>query len=133
MKTRITQHLLLAAAFALTPCAAVWAQGLPTGPSVSAASATPQSEERAKIDRALKEDGNWYFSWGYSRQQYAPSNIHVSQPSLGNDFTVNQAAASDFPSSVSDTFSSLVKLDLTNPQENVRVGKFMNPEKTFAL
>jgi hypothetical protein len=133
MNTRITQHLLLAAAFALTPCAAVWAQGLPTGPSVSAASATPQSEERAKIDRALKEDGNWYFSWGYSRQQYAPSNIHVSQPSLGNDFTVNQAAASDFPSSVSDTFSSLVKLDLTNPQENVRVGKFMNPEKTFAL
>ena len=31
---------------------------------------------------------NWYFSWGYSRQQYAPSDIHVSQPSLGNDFTV---------------------------------------------
>ena len=57
----------------------------------------------------------------------------MSQPALGNDFTVHQAAASDFPSSVQDTLSSLVNLDLTNPQENVRIGKFLNPEKTFAI
>jgi hypothetical protein len=111
----------------------VLAQTQSAAPTASPASAAPQSAERAKIDRALKEDGNWYFSWGYSRQQYAPTNIHVSQPSLGNDFTVHQVAGSDFPSSIPDTLSSLVRLDLTNPQENVRVGRFMNPEKTFAI
>ena len=133
MNTRLTQHLLFAAVLTLVPYAAAMAQGLPLGQAASAESATPQNAERAKIDRALKKEGNWYFSWGYSRQQYAPSNIHVSQPSLGNDFTVNQVAASDFPSSVQDTLGSLARLDLTNPQENVRVGKFVNPEKTFAI
>jgi len=117
----------------LLPCSMVLAQGQPVAPVANSASATPHDAERAKIDRALKEDGNWYFSWGYSRQQYAPSDIHVSQPSQGNDFTVHQAAASDFPSSPADTIRSLVNLDLTNPQENVRVGRFMNPEKTFAI
>lgn len=137
MNTRFTQNLLLAAVAAFLPCATVWAQGQPTDAAINAAHtaapATPQDVERVRIERALKEDGNWYASWGYSRQQYAPSDIHVSQPSLGNDFTVHKAAGSDFPSSVKDTLSSLVRLDLTNPQENVRVGRFMNPEKTFAL
>ncbi len=80
-----------------------------------------------------QEDSNWYFSWGYSRQQYAPSDIHVSQPTLGNDFTVHQAAASDFPSSVEHSLRSLTQLNWTDPQENVRIGKFLNPEKTFAI
>ena len=137
MNTRLHLRLRVAALAAplavLAPCATAWAQAMPAEPVASTSAASPQSVERAKIERALKEDGNWYASWGYSRQQYAPSNIHVSQPSLGNDFTVHNAAASDFPSSVKDTLSSLVKLDLTNPQENVRVGKFMNPEKTFAI
>ena len=97
-------------------------------------SATPAAMSATeKVDRALREEGNWYASWGYSRQQYAPSDIHVSQPGLGNDFTVRQVTASDFPSSVSDSIRSVFQLDFTNPQENVRVGKFMNAEKTFAV
>ena len=133
MNTRFTQRLFATAVLAVLPCSLVLAQTQPAAPAASSAGSSPQSVERAKIDRALKEDGNWYFSWGYSRQQYAPTNIQVTQPSLGNDFTVNQVAGSDFPSSVPDTLSSLVRLDLTNPQENVRVGRFMNPEKTFAI
>lgn len=97
------------------------------------ASAALAQDAAQSFDKALNTENNWYFSWGYSRQQYAPSDIHVSQPSLGNDFTVHQAAASDFPTSPSDTLKSLVNLDFTNPQENVRVGKFMDPEKTFAI
>lgn len=82
-----------------------------------------------------QELGNdkWYFSWGYSRQQYAPSDIHVSQPSLGNDFTVRQAAASDFPATFQETLDSIGSLDITTPQENLRFGRYMNAEKTFAL
>lgn len=133
MNTRLTQRLLFAAILAVLPGSLVLAQTQSVASGAVPASGSPQSSEQAKVERALKEDGNWYASWGYSRQQYAPSNIRVSQPSLGNDFTVHQAAASDFPSSVRDTLSSLVRLDLTNPQENVRVGRFMNPKKTFAI
>jgi hypothetical protein len=110
----------------MAPCATVLAQGAPaTNPAADAVQSTPKA--------AASEEGNWYFSWGYSRQQYAPSDIHVSQPGQGNDFTVRQAAASDFPSSAEDSLNSLFNLDFTNPQENVRIGKFMNPEKTFAI
>ena len=124
MKNRFTPQILAAAALSLAPCAAVWAQSGPDAQPVTA---------RQSFNRALNDEGNWYFSWGYSRQQYAPSDIHVSQPELGNNFTVNKAAASDFPSSVSDTLNSLVNFDFTNPQENIRIGKFMNAEKTFAI
>ena len=130
MHTKLSQSLLSALALSVLPCAAALAQAASETP---AAAPAPAVSTKASFDRALNEENNWYFSWGYSRQQYAPSDIHVSQPSLGNDFTVHQAAASDFPASVSDTISSLVNLDFTNPQENVRIGKFMNPEKTFAI
>jgi hypothetical protein len=109
------------------------AQVNPEVPATNPATSAAQTTAKDNIGRALAEENNWYFSWGYSRQQYAPSDIHISQPGLGNDFTVHQAAASDFPSSPSDTVQSFFGLDFTNPQENVRVGKFMNPEKTFAI
>ena len=104
------------------------AQGVAPAPS-----ATPTNSTTAKVDRVLGEEHNWYFSWGYSRQQYAPSDIHVSQPGLGNDFTVRQAAGSDFPATLKQTVDAIGNFDFTLPQENVRVGKFLNPEKTFAI
>jgi hypothetical protein len=111
-----------------------WAQvAAPVPVASSTASVSPQDATQASFDRAINDGGNWYFSWGFSRQQYAPSDIHVSQPGLGNDFTVRQARASDFPASLEDTITSTLKLELTNPQENVRIGKFLNPEKTFAI
>ena len=113
-------------------CALLGASSLTLAQSTAAAPASASST-KAAFDKALSDEGNWYFSWGYSRQQYAPSDIHVSQPTLGNDFTVHQAAASDFPSSPSDSLKSLLELDFTNPQENVRVGKFLNADKTFAV
>jgi hypothetical protein len=84
-------------------------------------------------DQPLIKENNWYFSWGYSRQQYAPSDIHVSQPGLGNNFTVHQAAAQDFPANFGDTLNSITNLNFTSPQENIRVGRFLNAEKTFAV
>jgi hypothetical protein len=52
---------------------------------------------------------------------------------LGNDFTLHQVAASDFPASLQDTFKSITEFEFTGPQENIRIGKFLNPEKTFAI
>lgn len=133
MPTRLAKHVLFAAALSVAPFSIVLAQNAPEIPTTSPNASATQSATPVNFDRALSAENNWYFSWGYSRQQYAPSDIHVSQPSLGNDFTVHQAAASDFPTSPQDTLKSLLELDLTNPQENIRIGKFMNPEKTFAI
>ncbi len=138
--TPITKtSLTLAALLALVPCTATWAQSVvfanqatPTG-TLEPAPAPSANVVRGAVEHALYPDENWYFSWGYSRQQYAPSDIHVSQPNLGNDFTVRQARGSDFPSNLGDSLRSLVNLDWTNPQENIRIGKFMNPEKSFAI
>lgn len=84
-------------------------------------------------DKNASERGNWYVSWGYSRQQYAPSDIHVSQPALGNDFTLGQVAGRDFPANVQETLGSITSLEFTNPQENIRIGRYLNAEKTFAI
>jgi hypothetical protein len=121
MKTLPALKFLVAVWLACLPFSMAWAQA-------AAADTTA-----ADFDKAINPKDNWYFSWGYSRQQYAPSDIHVSQPGLGNDFTLHKVAGSDFPSSIPDTLNSLVNLDFTNPQENIRIGKFMNPEKTFAI
>jgi hypothetical protein len=132
---RLTQRLLLSAILSIAPCSLVLAQVATPAPAQAAntADTAAKTTTGAKFNRALNDQNNWYFSWGYSRQQYAPSDIHVSQPTLGNDFTVRQAAASDFPASFQGTIDSITSFDFTTPQENMRVGKFMNPEKTFAI
>ncbi|MCX7241792.1 MAG: hypothetical protein NTU86_15295 [Burkholderiales bacterium] len=127
MTTSLTQRLLCAAILSFVACAPVLAQ------STTAAPATAPEAPKVNFDKALSDEGMWYFSWGYSRQQYAPSDIHVSQPSLGNDFTVHQATAADFPATTQQAIDATLNLDFTVPQENLRVGKFMNAEKTFAI
>ena len=123
------KRLLMTILLSVFGTAAVLAQDSGAG------SENPQAKlsAEASFAKSLNKEQNWYFSWGYSRQQYAPSDIHISQPSEGNDFTLHQVAASDFPASVSDTIKSLTEFEFTGPQENVRIGKFMNPEKTFAI
>ena len=98
----------------------------PANPAVLSGRSVPE-------DKNVSEHGNWYASWGYSRQQYAPSDIHVSQPALGNDFTLRQVAGSDFPADFQGTLVSITSLEFTNPQENIRIGRYLNPEKTFAI
>ena len=123
------KHVLLSILLSVFACAQAWAQDSAAVSENPAAQVTAE----ASIAKSLNQENNWYFSWGYSRQQYAPSDIHISQPSQGNDFTLHQVAASDFPASFQDTVNSLKEFEFTNPQENVRIGKFMNAEKTFAI
>jgi hypothetical protein len=73
-------------------------------------------------------DGEWYGSWGYSKQYYLPTDIHVSQPSLGNAFTIHGVHGGD-DFSLSDIFNG----DLFGPEYNIRVGRFINDERTIAL
>ena len=109
-------------------CSMALAQQAPETASPAAASLPSPTKDKGASGR-----GNWYASWGYSRQQYAPSDIRVSQPALGNDFTLRQVAGSDFPADLQETLGSITSLEFTNPQENIRIGRYLNAEKTFAI
>lgn len=73
--------------------------------------------------------GEWFASWGYSREYWAPSDIHVSQPDLGNDFTVHQVKATDYP----QWSGSVIFGDPSSAQFNFRVGRFFDDAKDYAL
>jgi hypothetical protein len=135
MHTPFFRRGLLATFLTFGACQANLAQSvLMAQAATPAADAAPTANAvSGQFGIAINKDENWYFSWGYSRQEYAPSDIHVSQQELGNNFTVRKARASDFPSNVPDTFKSLLSLDFTEPQENIRIGKFLNDERTFAV
>ena len=77
---------------------------------------------------ALAEPGGseWYISWGYNRDFWAPGDIHVSQPALQNDFTVHHVKASDFPQGVWGN-------DITVPQFNLRFGWFLERQHEWAI
>jgi hypothetical protein len=68
-------------------------------------------------------EGEWYFSWGYSRESWANTNIHVSQPSQASNFTVYNVRATDDPS-----FGSLF-----SAQYNIRIGRFIDEARTVAV
>jgi hypothetical protein len=90
-----------------------------------------QSSDRDRDNPFVRffRDGEWYGSWGYSKQYWAPSDIHVSQPSLGNNFTLHGVQAHDELNGPSDIFNG----DLFGPQYNIRVGRFINAERTVGV
>jgi hypothetical protein len=90
-----------------------------------------QSPDQGRDNVFLRffRDGEWYGSWGYSKQYWANSDIHVSQPSLGNDFTIHGVQAHDELSGPSDIFTR----DLFGPQYNIRIGRFINAERTVGV
>lgn len=138
MSTKLTKQLLVVAILSVAPCSMALAQNTTEMQPASSDNSitqrsTPQESSAANLPPIIGEEKNWYFSWGYSRQWYAPSDIHVSQPGLGNDFTVHQVKASDFATNIPDTIDSTLSLNFFAPQENIRVGKFMGPDKTFAI
>jgi hypothetical protein len=66
-------------------------------------------------------DGEWYASWGYNREFWAPTDIHVSQPGLGNSFTIYDVRGHDEPGGESGLFTG----DAFGAQYNIRVGRFI--------
>jgi hypothetical protein len=74
-------------------------------------------------------DGEWYFSWGYNKENWSHSDIHVSQPSLGNEFTVHDVQGHDEAGLSGGIFSG----DLFGPQYNLRIGRFINDARTIGV
>jgi len=135
MNTSLTKQFILVATLFVVPHSMVLAQDSPDVQTASSGTSTAQSpkSQESNTPPAIREEKNWYFSWGYSRQYYAPSDIHVTQPDQGNNFTVHQTKATDFHTNIPETIDSIANLNFFAPQENIRLGKFMDAEKTFAI
>jgi len=59
-------------------------------------------------------DGEWYFEFGSDKEWWTNPNIHVSQPALGNNFTIYNVTGHDAPTGSGEA-----------PQFNIRVGRFI--------
>ena len=70
-----------------------------------------------------------YLQWGYNRDKYSKSDLHFKNGSK-YDFTVYRAEATDQPN-----FESLKEhpLDITIPQNVLRIGLYLNKAHTHAI
>jgi hypothetical protein len=70
----------------------------------------------------FNKDAEWFFSLGFNKTYYSPSSINVSQPSLGNNFTVNHVDAHD----------EYRTPGLRSP-DNIRIGRFIDEDKVWGV
>lgn len=76
-----------------------------------------------------KPKGELYFSWGYNTEWYTKSDVHINQPSLGNDYTLNSVKGNDRRG----WDNNLLQKAITIPQYSYRLGYFFNPEKGWGV
>jgi hypothetical protein len=111
---------------------AAWLIWIFTLPGVARPSTAPSESPHAAITREVTRppqprtqagtSGREFFvSWGYNGDRYARSDLHISQPSLGNDFTLVDVHVRD-----SKAWTDLFSHSLFVPQYNVRLGLFFN-------
>ncbi len=88
--------------------------------SLSAGYAQKKKEHKA---------GDFYFSWGYNKEWYTPSTIHIQQPELGNNFKLNKVSGHDNPGWTTGIFNKAPSI----PQYNYRLGFFFNKQKGWGI
>lgn len=71
----------------------------------------------------------FYFSWGYNTEWYTHSDVHISQPSLGNDYTFVNIVGHDHRG----WDNQILQKALTIPQYNYRLGYFFNKKKNLSI
>ena len=90
--------------------------------TAQAPTASQSNPAQKPDDSRLFKSDDWFFTWGYNKTHFSDSNINVSQPSLGNNFTVNGVQGHDeyhFPTCCSP--------------DNLRLGRYLDEAKTMAL
>ena len=83
-------------------------------PAQSAPAQPPASQTRS----SRRE---FFIAWGYNGDSYANSDLHIRQPSLGNEFTLVDVRVRD-----SKAWTDLFNHSLFVPQYNFRIGMFFN-------
>lgn len=73
--------------------------------------------------------GEFYFSWGYNKEWYTNTNVSISQPSLGNNFTFRNTKLEDHPGWDDALFTKEISI----PQYNYRIGYFIDKDKDLAI
>lgn len=86
-------------------------------------------EQKKKSYLGFVGNGSLYFSWGYNTEWYTRSTVHVNQPSLNNDYRLQNIKAHDHRGWDEDFFNTA----LTVPQYNYRLGYFFNEKQDFAI
>lgn len=85
----------------------------------------------AQETRRFNERSRFYFSWGYNKEWYTKSDIHVKQTLPGDnktEYTLHDVQAAD-----QIGWDKLFSCALTIPQYNYRLGYFFNKEKGLAI
>jgi hypothetical protein len=70
-----------------------------------------------------------YASWGYNQEWYTNSTLHVSQPTLGNDYDFKGVKAHDHKGWDNGIFQEALSI----PQYNYRLGFLLNEEKGWGF
>jgi hypothetical protein len=74
--------------------------------------------------------GQLYFSWGYNKEWYTQSNIHVRQEALGNDYSFRNVIGKDKPGW---NTTSIFKQAISIPQYNYRMGYWFKNNWGFEI
>ena len=118
---RLRRSMQVSVLAVLAAGAAAHAQPAPIQPQ-------PSIQDTSNAFMRFFRDGEWYFSWGYNKEYWAPTDIHVSQPSLGNNFTIHGVQGAD-----EFSFPEIFSPSLFGPQYNIRIGRFINDERTIGV
>lgn len=81
-------------------------------------------------NKPKRKKHTFYASWGYNKEWYTNSSIHVSQPELNNHYTLRHVRASDHPGW---NEKSIFRQALTIPQYNYRLGYMFNEERGIGI
>ncbi|BAV09052.1 hypothetical protein SAMN05421788_101499 [Filimonas lacunae] len=87
-----------------------------------------QAQSQEKYFQPGKK-GEFYGSWGYNKEWYTASSIHVKQPGLNNDFTFVRVQAKDKPGWDENIFKQAISI----PQYNYRVGYWFKDNWAFEV
>ena len=85
-----------------------------------------QQQPEKKKKKFIKEV---YASWGYNGEWYTHSTIHVSQPSLGNNYDFVHVKAHDHPGWNEGLFDKALSI----PQYNYRLGFLLDEERGWGF
>lgn len=83
----------------------------------------------AQTKHSNNRKGEFYFSWGYNKEWYTQSNLHVEQPELGNKYTFRGIRAHDNPGWDKGIFDRA----MTIPQYNYRIGYFFKDDLAIEI
>jgi hypothetical protein len=100
--------------------------------SKSAGAQTPGDNPVPGTTRAVSSQNKgheMYLSWGYNTESYRPVELRMSQPELGNDFTLH---AVDYHDSKGWS-TGLLSHSLTGPQYNFQIGYFFKKNTAFEV